>query len=108
MKTIRSLLAILLISFSVIALADKVVITGDPVVLEKRGQVYYVPSSSVATTVSGQPMYYTVDSTKRVCYMEEQPGLAKLNLLFIKVNVGGSDKELKCYEYSPDYFTVTH
>ncbi|KTC64881.1 Uncharacterised protein (plasmid) [Legionella adelaidensis] len=90
-------------SFS--SFAEKVVITGEPVILDKRGDVYYVPSTVTASTTTYH--YVTVDGTNRVCYADPQPQLASLGLMAIQVNVGGTTATWNCYEYNTEYFTVT-
>lgn len=84
--------------------ADKVFVTGEPIVLEKRGDVYYVPSTVTETTSTYH--YVTVDGKNRVCYAEPQPTLASLDVMAVQVNVGGSAVTWNCYEYNTQYFEV--
>ncbi|QDP72678.1 hypothetical protein FOG18_08980 [Legionella israelensis] len=105
MKTIAlnlSFLLLMLLSFTTFA-ADKIVITGEPVVLEQRGDVYVPPSGYSVTT---DYHYVTLDGTNRVCYAEAQPSLASLNVVNVNVEVGGSTVVWHCYEYNTQYFTV--
>lgn len=84
--------------------AETITITGTPVPLELRGDVYYVPE----TYVPGDSYnYVVVNGTNRVCYAQPQPNLASLEVLPLQVNVGGSTVTWHCYAFSPDYFTVT-
>ncbi|RUR09690.1 hypothetical protein [Legionella septentrionalis] len=105
MKTIVIKISFLLLAlFSFSSHAEKVVITGEPVVLEKRGDVYVVPSAYTAAT----PYHYvTLDGTNRVCYAEAQPNLASLNMSTVTVDVNGTPQTWTCYDYDTTYFEVT-
>lgn len=98
-----SFLLLMLLSFASFA-ADRIVITGEPVVLEQRGDVYMVPAGHTFTT---DYRYVTVDGSHRVCYVEQQPALATLNMVTLNVEIGGSPVVWHCYEYSPQFFTIT-
>lgn len=104
MKTlVIALTSLFLASFSVIASADKIVISGEPVVVEKQADVY-VPATTVTT--SDGYYFFSVDNSKRVCYKEVQPSLAKVDLGLFAVKLGNDVVSLHCYDYSPDYFVV--
>ncbi|WED44028.1 hypothetical protein [Legionella cardiaca] len=98
-----SISAFLLLIISFPSLADKVVISGSPVVLEQRGEVYYVPQTYTATT---SYHYVTVGGVDKVCYGEAQPTLASLNGQVISVELGGKQVQWTCYPYDEAYFTV--
>ncbi len=106
MKTILlsvfSLLLMMMLSFS--SFADKILIIGEPVVLEKQGTVYHLPSGHVSTTAYH---YVTIDGRHRVCYLEPQPTLASLDVLTINVDVDGAVTTWNCYEYNTADFAVT-
>ena len=89
--------------FSLSANAEKIIIHGDPVLLEERSGMYYVPPSYQPSTYQ----YVTVDNTRRVCYEEEQPNLVGLDLLLINVDIGGTTTSWNCYYYDPDHFVIT-
>lgn len=106
MKTLTMNVAIavlMLVSLPVLA-DDKVVITGEPVVLEHTGDVYTLPSGYVETTSTYH--YVTVDGSQRVCYAETQPSLASLDVMAINVSVGGDSVVWHCYETNPTYFEI--
>ncbi|RAP37995.1 hypothetical protein B1207_03125 [Legionella quinlivanii] len=103
MKIITIAFAALAMLFSAASFADKVVITGSPVVLEQKGDVYYVPESYSATTDYN---YVTIGGTNRVCYLQQQPTLASLNNEVINVEVGGKQVQWTCYAYDETYFTT--
>ncbi|KTD11325.1 hypothetical protein [Legionella jamestowniensis] len=105
MKAIMlSVCSFLLLILSIPSWADKVVISGSPVVLEQRGDVYYVPDTYSASTTYH---YVTVGGVNKVCYAEAQPNLASLNTQIIDVEVGGSKVQWTCYPYDETYFTVS-
>lgn len=104
MKTyLLSLAAISLVAFSSIASAEKVTISGSPVVIEKKADVY-VPATTVTT--GSDYYYFTFDNSRRVCYKEVQPSLAKIDAGIFAVRVGPDVVRMHCYNYSPDYFVV--
>lgn len=105
----KTFLTITMLSLSMLSanvLADKIVIKGDPVVVEKQGEMYVVPSSATVTTVSSDPYLFTVNDTKEVCYKEVQPALAKVDLGIMKFKMGNDSVSMHCYTYSPEYFVV--
>jgi hypothetical protein len=85
--------------------ADRVFISGEPVVLEKRGEVYYVPTTTTADATTAYH-YVTLDGKNRVCYLEPQSNLASLDVATIQVNAGGTNATWNCYEYNTEYFEV--
>lgn len=99
-------LSLTLLSISLPSFADKVVITGDPVTLEQRGDVYYVPSNYVTTTTTAYH-YVSIGGKNSICYPEQQPNLASLDMQVINVNIGGKQSQWTCYNYDDNYFTVT-
>ena len=101
---LSSVFAILMAIFSVsVQAADKVVITGSPVVLEQRGDVYYVPGDYKSTETYH---YVTIGGTNRVCFAEAQPSLASLDLVLVDVQVGGERVKWNCYQYDTTHFEV--
>lgn len=87
--------------FSMASYAGKVVIIGNPVILEKQGSVYYLSNRYTVTT----SYYYVIlDGQRQVCYMEKQPALSALNTKTIDVNYRGSSMTWICYPYDTNYF----
>ena len=81
MKTIvlkMSFLCLMMFSFS--SFAEKVIITGAPVVLEQNGEVYTLPSTYTSTTTYH---YVTIGGKNRVCYLDQQPTMASLDPMII-------------------------
>jgi hypothetical protein len=97
-----SALCLMMLSFS--TFADKISISGSPVVLEQRGEVYYVPSTYTSTTAYN---YVTIGGKNRVCYLEKQPSLASVDVMTVNVNVGGTTAVWNCYDTSTEYFDIT-
>lgn len=91
-------------SLNVLA-ADKVIISGKPIVVTPNGSYYAVPADSSYTPRSDY-YYVTVNGTDRVCYRETQPNLVGVNLLDLSLRIGSNNVTVHCYDYSPDYFTT--
>lgn len=106
-KIFLSMAACSLALLSSYAFADKIIISGEPVVIEKSGDYYSFPTNS-ATTYSPRSDYYyvSVDGTQRVCYRETQPALAGVNLMDMSLKIGSDTVAVHCYTYSPEYFTT--
>ncbi|KTC78017.1 hypothetical protein [Legionella brunensis] len=105
MKTIiLGICSFFLLIFSLPSLADKVVISGAPVVLEQRGELFYAPETYTTSTTYH---YVTVGGVNKVCYAEAQPSLASLNTQVIDVELGGKKIQWTCYPYDETYFTVS-
>lgn len=97
-----SLSVLMVLSFS--AFAEKVVITGQPVMLEDHDGVYHLPAGY---TTTGTYHYVTIGGTNRVCYLETQPTLTNLQPMTVNVLVEGKSVAWNCYESDPMYFEVT-
>lgn len=105
-KIITALLGLIFVSFSVAALADKIVITGAPITVEEQNDVYVPQGTVTTTTTTSDYYYYTFGDTKRVCYKEVQPALVSMDAGVFKFKMGESVVSMHCYNYSPDYFVV--
>lgn len=103
-KLLLSVTTLAIAVFSISSFADRIVVTGDPVVLERSGDMYIAPSTIAASTDGYY--YFTVNETKRVCYRTVQPSLAKVDLGPMNVRLGSDTVSLHCYTYSPDYFAA--
>lgn len=102
MKTLKNIIALSLIAFSSYAFADKVIIKGEPVTIEKRDNVYYVPDSYRPT---GDYYYINAEGTKRVCYKEKQPNIS-LEVTPFEVEMGGKRYTWTCYNSDATYFEI--
>lgn len=87
--------------FSTVSYATRIIITGQPVVLEKQGDVYYVPHDYKTTT---SYYYVSLNGTRQVCYLDKQPDLTSLNTSTLQVNYNGSTLSWVCYPLDPNYF----
>lgn len=101
---IKGLAACALMLFSITAFADKIIIQGEPIVVEQQGDVYVAPSATTITTTDHY--FFTVNNVKRVCYREVQPALANVDLIVMQFKIGHDVVKLHCYTYSPDYFVI--
>jgi hypothetical protein len=90
------------ILFSCSAFADKIIIKGEPVTIEKRGNVYFVPDSYQATT---EYYYVSTEGTQRICYKEKQPAL-NIEAFPLDVQLAGKPYTWSCYNYDPTYFQL--
>lgn len=98
-----NIVVVTLLLFNVNASADKVVITGSPIVVHDEQGTYV----TTTTVDPGRDYYYfTIDGTNRVCYQQVNPSLVDLNAAMFKVKIGDDVVSLHCYDYSPDYFVI--
>ncbi len=101
----KLLLSIAVASFGILSAnsyADKIVVQGAPIVVQKEGTTYVVPSS----TVVSDRYFFKVGDERRVCYKEVQPALSKVELGPMAFKLGNDRIIVHCYTYSPDYFVV--
>ncbi len=90
-----------LIMLNAVSYASKIVITGQPIILEKQGDVYYVPNDYKSTTTY---YYVNLNGTRQVCYIDKQPELSALNASTLEVNYNGSELTWVCYPLDLNYF----
>lgn len=101
-KIIGSVATLCFISVAANA-ADKIIIKGEPIILEKKGEVYVVPETY---TLGTEYNYVTVDTEKQVCYLDKKPDLVSLNVKSISVEINGQAQIWNCYPVDPTYFVV--
>jgi hypothetical protein len=82
-------------------LANKILISGVPVVLEKQKDNYSLPNNYKMNT---SYYYVIVDGARQVCYLDKQPELSALNIQMINVRIKSSLIDLVCYPFDPNYF----
>jgi hypothetical protein len=104
MKKMLGLTSALLVAFNISAFAEKIVVTGNPVVLTKSGDYYTVPADFTPT---GDYYYVTVDGANKVCYAQEQATLTSLTPTTVTVKVSDNQAKWVCYPYDETYFTTT-
>ncbi|MCE0724417.1 MULTISPECIES: hypothetical protein [Legionella] len=89
--------------FNAVSFAEKIIITGQPIILEKQGNIYYVPSDYQST----QSYYYvSVNGKRQVCYIDKQPELSALDTSTLEVNYHGSSLTWVCYPFDSNYFVI--
>lgn len=104
LKKIKNLLSLLLLGISLSSFADKVMITGNPVVMDQNGNVYSLPANYTSTTTYH---YVTIGGTNRVCYLDKQPDLGNLDMITINVASEGKTVAWDCYAYDASVFEIT-
>lgn len=102
-KFIYSTLTAALMICCTCAFADKLTVKGDPVTLEKRGDIFVAPSEYKPST---DYRFIAIGEEKSVCYLEKQPKLQSLEFKTITVDVGGKQNTWNCYTFTPDYFLI--
>ncbi len=111
MKKLKNIISLLVlgVSFSASA-ADRVVITGEPVVLQQSGTgdavVYTLPADAAATATTTTYHYVTVNGTNRVCYSSTQPNLGNIDMVTINVSVNGTTMPWYCYAADTTVFDI--
>lgn len=109
MKSVLGLCsAVILSSLSFATFADKITITGQPVVLEQRGDVYYFPKDQTVTATDTNYHFVRVGDAKKVCYVQKPVELATVDATTLRVDIGGTPTDIYCYSADDaTYFTVT-
>lgn len=103
-KIILSILTLSSLGFATSAIADRVVIEGGPIVIERQGDVY-VPKGDFSA--SSEPYYFVLDNSKRVCYRQPQDTFAKIQTGPMAVRLqSGEIVNMYCYSYDPQYFVA--
>lgn len=102
LKIIKFSVLILLMG-NAIAFAEKILLSGKPVVLIPNADFYTFPK-----TYTPMQKYHFVDinGDSRVCFIRKQPYLWRVDLL--RVWIIEHDKKFNwyCYRYDPRYFTI--
>lgn len=105
MKKLKHLLSLFILGISFSTYADKVIITGEPVLLEQHGTLYSLPQSYKPTT---SYYYVTLGGMNRVCYLDRQPTLGNLDMQTIDISSEGKTIQWFCYAYDASIFEITH
>ncbi len=84
--------------------ADKIIITGKPILLEKQGDVYMVPQD---TQLSQTYQYVNIDGKDRACFLDKRPDFVNLDVVTINVKLGdNSNASWNCYSLDPTFFVI--
>ncbi len=100
---ITKVTTLLLVVFSASAFAEKFVITGQPVTLEKQGSVYVTPQNYKLTP---DYQYVIIDGKERACFLDKKADLVNLDVVSINVKVGSDNAIWNCYTTDPTYFVI--
>lgn len=92
-------LFLMMLSFAVFS--NRIMITGQPFLLERAGQNYSLPKDYVVTT---DYRYVLVDGKAFVCYLTERAALASLPVRIIDVEINSYQEQWRCYPYNTTYF----
>jgi hypothetical protein len=99
----KLLMFALLLVLSSASFANKRIITGYPIVLEKQDDVYYTPGDY---RKSKTYYYVIVDGKRKICYLAKQSFLSALNSTLLEVNDDGSILNWYCYPFDNNYFEM--
>ncbi|WP_133131142.1 hypothetical protein [Legionella yabuuchiae] len=102
----KSLIFLSLMLLSVVSFGAKIIVTGEPIILEHRDDLYYPPATFTEPPPTSYT-YVTVDGVPRVCYLNPQPALANLDMITINVEVKGTTAVWNCYAYNTNYFQAS-
>jgi hypothetical protein len=100
---ITKLAASFLVVFSANAFAEKIIITGQPITLEKQGNFYVTPKTY---KLSQNYQYVIVDGKERACFLDKKPDLVNIDVVSIDVQVGDQKATWNCYSPDPTYFVI--
>ncbi|MDI9817975.1 MULTISPECIES: hypothetical protein [unclassified Legionella] len=105
MRTIIvSLFSLLLILFSPINFANRILLTGKPLLLQPHGEYYSFPRDYQGT-IDGYHFVF-VGGVYRVCHINRQPQLANLDMLRIHIELGSKRFFWNCYTYDRRFFKI--
>jgi hypothetical protein len=88
--------------FSSSVFAEKLVIKGEPIVLEQKDGTYIVPDTYKVQNFQ----YVIIDGKKRACFVDKQPDLVNLDVISINVLLGKEKATWNCYSPDPVFFVV--
>lgn len=104
MKTlIKTLMGLIGLCGSFSIYADKILIEGKPAILYP--DVSYYNFSKDYSPPANDYLYVQISSENRVCFLENRPDLASLDLLRIRIR-GSDDRKFLwyCYRFDPRFF----
>lgn len=103
---IGSVVAFFLITASLPAFSDRILITGKPVVLELHPGYFTFPRMYTDRNLG----YYFVKitGTSRVCYLKPQPELASLDTIQIVIEKKGLKLPWNCYQFNLQFFKFAY
>lgn len=100
---ITTLTTVLIALASGSAFAEKIVITGQPITLQRQGEVYVAPETYKP---SPNYQYVVIDGKERACFLDVRPDLVNLDVVSINVQAGAEKATWNCYATDPTYFVI--
>jgi hypothetical protein len=103
-----SFMALFLSVISFQASADKIVITGKPVILDVHPGYFTFPTTytDIKMVFNSNGYYYvTVSGVDRVCYLTKRPQLSSLDTIKIVIEKNGLRLPWNCYKYNRGFFS---
>lgn len=97
----KILIIVPLMLLSFMTFGAKIIVTGEPIVLEQRDNVYYPPQTFVPST---SYTYVSIGGKTKVCYLNPQTALTEMGMVTINVEVQGNVTTWNCYDYNTTYF----
>jgi hypothetical protein len=88
--------------FSANAFAEKIIIKGNPIVLEKQGELYVVPETYKVQDYQ----YVEINGVKRACFSDARPDFANLDVVTINIQMGANKSTWNCYAITDNYFVI--
>jgi hypothetical protein len=88
--------------FSTSAFAEKLVIKGEPLVLEQKDGTFIVPDTYKVQNFQ----YVIINGKKRACFVDKQPDLVNLDVISINVLIGQEKATWNCYSPDPVFFVI--
>ena len=97
------LFVLCLVVFSTSVFAEKIVIKGEPLILEKRGEIYIVPGTYKVQDYQ----YVIIDGQRRACFLDKRPDFVNIDVVSINVQVNSTETATwNCYAVDPSYFVI--
>ena len=101
-KFISHAVAVSIALFSASAFAEKIIIKGSPLVLQKQGEVYVVPE----TYKVQEYQYVEINGVKRACFNDARTDFSNVDVVTINIQMGANKSTWNCYAIDANYFVV--
>lgn len=99
----NKLLLLIGLSITSTVFANKIIINGEPLLLEHKGNSYNVPSNYENKMAYN---FVMIDGKKRICYSDKQPNLNNLDVATINVSIDGKIVPWNCYNFDDTIFEL--
>lgn len=102
-KLITPVIATAIALFSANAFAEKIIIKGSPLVLQKQGEVYVVPETYKVQDYQ----YVEINGVKRACFADIRPDFTNVDVVTINIQMGANKSTWNCYAITDtNYFVI--